>query len=425
MRGGLRGTTANTYVATAGTAATTTTSVTTPAPAKSALTITVDGTDTGKSGPALNFQNSAQGVVANLATGQWSPATSFMPLGDSITYGWSAQDAVNQSLTSEGYRGPLWSRFLAGNNLIDMVGDQSNGPPILLDRQDAGYPGERTDQFAARLPGLLATQRPNNILLLGGINDLKQGFDPASVGNNIAGMLSTVAATSPTTRVYVALITPASASTASAANIAAANSSIRTAVQNAAASGIKATLVDTSDVTLADIGFDGLHPAPSGYAKLAGDFYNAITATQPIVAGTPGGTANAISGSVVSLVGGSGNNLLIGDARANFLTAGSANDILEGGGGDDVLTGGAGQDEFVFTAAAGLVTVNNFNPSKGDYLDWDNIPGITSTSSVAARATQVSGSTLVDLTSAVAGLKVKLVNYTGDLSHSLFGPPVG
>jgi VCBS repeat-containing protein len=419
------GTTANTYVATAGTAATTTTSVTTPAPAKSALTITVDGTDTGKSGPALNFQNSAQGIVANLATGQWSPSTSYMPLGDSITYGWSAQDAIDQSRTSEGYRGPLWSRFLAGNDLIDMVGDQSNGPPTLLDPQDAGYPGERTDQFAARLPGLLATQHPNNILLLGGINDLKQGFDPATVASNISGMLSTVAATSPTTRVYVALITPVTASVASAAAVSTANADIRTAVQNAAASGIKATLVDTSDVTLADIGFDGLHPAPSGYAKLAGDFYNAITATQPIVAGTPAGTANAISGSVVSLVGGSGNNLLIGDARANFLTAGSANDILEGGGGDDVLTGAAGQDEFVFTAAAGLVTVNNFNPAKGDYLDWDNIPGIASTSSVAAHATQVSGSTLVDLTSAVAGLKVKLANYTGDLSHSLFGPPVG
>lgn len=419
------GTTANTYVATTGTAATTTANVTTPAPAKSALTITVDGTDTGKSGPALNFQNSAQGVVANLATGRWSPATSFMPLGDSITYGWGAQDAIDQSRTSEGYRGPLWSRFLAGNNLIDMVGDQSNGPPTLLDRQNAGYPGERTDQFAARLPGLLATQRPNNILLLGGINDLKQGVDPATVASNISGILSTVAATSPTTRVYVALITPVAASVASASAVSTTNADIRTAVQNAAASGIKATLVDTSDVTLADIGFDGLHPAPSGYAKLAGDFYNAITATQPIVAGTPAGTSNAISSTVVSLVGGSGNNLLIGDARANFLTAGSANDILEGGGGDDVLTGGAGQDEFVFTAAAGLVTVNNFNPGKGDYLDWYNIPGITSISSVASHATQVSGSTLVDLTSNVAGLKVKLVNYAGDFSNSLFGPPVG
>lgn len=306
-----------------------------------------------------------------------------------------------------------------------MVGDQSNGPPTLLDPLNAGYPGERSDQIAARLPGLLATQRPDDILLLAGTNDLKQGFSAASIAANISGMLSTIASTSPSTQIYVATILPLAANVVSAASLNAANSSITSAVQAAAASGIKVKLVDTSNVTQADISADGVHPLPSGYSKLAQDWYAAITAQQPLSGGTPGGVATTISPTTVNLVGGNGNDLLIGDTRANFITGGAGNDILIGGGGNDVLTGGAGADIFGFTAASGQVTVNDFDPAGGDYLDWIDIPGLSSIANLAGRVTQAGGSTVVDLSSFTPGLGVTLLGYTGDLSHSIFGPPSG
>ncbi len=417
------GTTLTSYVPTTGTAATVATPVTSAAPIGSVLAVSVTGSDVGKAGGALNFQSAMQGVVANLATGQWSNIATALPLGDSITYGWGAQDALNQSFTSEGYRGTLWSDFLANNSKINFVGDQSFGPPTLLDPANGAYPGERTDQIAARLPGLLATQHPSAVLLMAGINDLKQGYTPASVANNIAGMLSTIGSTSPSTHIYVATITPVAATATSAARVASANSAIKTAVQSAIAGGINVTLVDTGNVTSADISSDGVHPGPSGYSKIAQDFYNAMQAQQPVVAGTPGGTATPISSSVASLVGGSGNDLLIGDTRANFITGGAGNDILEGGGGNDVLTGGAGADEFVIGPVAGQSTIADFTPGQGDYLVWDAVPGLNSLASLTGHVTQSGGQTVVDLSSFVPGLRLTLLNYTGDLSHSMFGPP--
>ena len=420
-----QGTSLNSYAPTSGTAVTIATTIISPATIGSALSVSVGGTDAGKAGPALDLQSSTAGVVADLATGQWSNVTTVMPLGDSITYGWGAQDAQNQTFTSEVYRGPLWSQFLAANAKINFVGDESNSPPTLLAPLNAGYPGERTDQIAGRLPGQLATQHPNDILLMAGSNDLKEGVTPASVAANIGGMLSTIAGASPSTQIYVATLTPVIATVTSAANVAAANTDIKAAVQAAAAGGIKVTLVDDSNVILADIPADGVHPAPSGYAKLAQDRYAAITAQQRLADGTPGGAPTAISSSVVNLVGGSGNDLLIGDTRANIITAGAGNDILIGGGGNDVLTGGAGADIFAFTAVPGQVTVNDFNPAQGDHLDWDNIPGLTSVANLTGHVTQSGGATIIDLPSFVPGLGVKLLNYTGDLRHSIIGPPSG
>ncbi len=55
---------------------------------------------------------------------------------------------------------------------------------------------------------------------------------------------------------------------------------------------------------------------------------------------------------VEAALGGSGNDLLIGNAVANLLEGGAGNDILYGGGGGDTLWGGAGADTFVFGAAS-------------------------------------------------------------------------
>ncbi|MDD1014871.1 serralysin family metalloprotease [Pseudomonas rubra] len=55
---------------------------------------------------------------------------------------------------------------------------------------------------------------------------------------------------------------------------------------------------------------------------------------------------------VENAIGGSGNDLLIGNAVANELKGGAGNDIIYGAGGGDKLWGGAGSDTFVFAASS-------------------------------------------------------------------------
>ncbi|NWB93097.1 M10 family metallopeptidase C-terminal domain-containing protein [Pseudomonas agarici] len=70
------------------------------------------------------------------------------------------------------------------------------------------------------------------------------------------------------------------------------------------------------------------------------------------VAGLVGNVSIAKGVAVENAIGGSGHDLLIGNALANEITGGAGNDILYGAGGADLLRGGAGQDTFVFGAVA-------------------------------------------------------------------------
>ena len=329
---------------TSGAPATVTTPVTTPATIGSTLTVAVSGNSTNQPGATLNLQNTTQAVVANLATDQWSTALNVLPLGNSITFGWTAQNDLTQNTLSDGYRGPLWSDFVDNNTLINFVGDQNDGPATLPDTANAGYPGLTTTQIAARLPGLLASQDPNAILLMAGTNDIFAGTSASTIAANILGMLDTVNSFNPAIHVYVATLTPMVNS--HSGNVAPVNTAITNMVAQAQASGLNVSLVSMSNVTTADISSDGVHPNATGYALMAQNFYSAILAQQPISGGTPGGTSNPISSSIFNLVGGSGNDVLIGNSGPNMIYAGSGNDVLEGGGGNDTLVGGSGADQF-------------------------------------------------------------------------------
>ncbi len=61
------------------------------------------------------------------------------------------------------------------------------------------------------------------------------------------------------------------------------------------------------------------------------------------VGGLVGNVSIAQGVTVEAALGGSGNDLLIGNAMANLLEGGAGNDILYGGGGGDTLWGGAGR----------------------------------------------------------------------------------
>ncbi len=52
--------------------------------------------------------------------------------------------------------------------------------------------------------------------------------------------------------------------------------------------------------------------------------------------------------SIEKIIGGSGNDTIIGSGAANELSGGRGSDVLDGRGGKDILTGGEGDDVFVF-----------------------------------------------------------------------------
>lgn len=70
----------------------------------------------------------------------------------------------------------------------------------------------------------------------------------------------------------------------------------------------------------------------------------------------------SLSGSTVSLYGGSGNDVLWAGDGDDVLDGGSDHDRLSGGAGDDVLTGGPGADRFDFTQSAGHDRVTDYDP---------------------------------------------------------------
>ncbi|MFJ4193813.1 M10 family metallopeptidase C-terminal domain-containing protein, partial [Pseudomonas sp. NPDC089534] len=69
------------------------------------------------------------------------------------------------------------------------------------------------------------------------------------------------------------------------------------------------------------------------------------------VGGLVGNVSIAKGVTIENAIGGSGNDLLIGNSVSNELKGGAGNDILYGAGGADKLWGGAGSDIFVFGAS--------------------------------------------------------------------------
>jgi Ca2+-binding RTX toxin-like protein len=65
--------------------------------------------------------------------------------------------------------------------------------------------------------------------------------------------------------------------------------------------------------------------------------------------------------SIEGLIGGRGNDTIIGDANRNYLYGRGGNDTIDGGLGNDSLSGQVGADSFQFTTALGKTNVDTIN----------------------------------------------------------------
>ncbi|MDX9678266.1 serralysin family metalloprotease [Pseudomonas zeae] len=112
------------------------------------------------------------------------------------------------------------------------------------------------------------------------------------------------------------------------------------------------------------------------------------------VGGLVGNVSVAYGVTVENALGGSGNDLLMGNAAANDLVGGAGNDILYGGGGGDTLWGGEGADTFVFGAASDSnMTAPDRIMDFTSGLDKIDLSGIAGFATGAASLNFVSGFT--------------------------------
>jgi Ca2+-binding RTX toxin-like protein len=94
------------------------------------------------------------------------------------------------------------------------------------------------------------------------------------------------------------------------------------------------------------------HDTLIGGAGLDWASYAELTSGQAVTVNLVTGTATGAAGrdslsGVENLLGGAGNDSLVGDALANRLLGGNGDDTLDGGAGADIMLGGNGNDVFI------------------------------------------------------------------------------
>lgn len=200
--------------------------------------------------------------------------TSFLAFGDSLTAGEvAAAVASGQSYTlvvipSASYPTQLAQRL------------RSRYTSQTLQISNAGVPSEWATDGAKRLPGVMASVRPEVLLLLEGGNELSALGIPGI--QQAATAIDTMAKEGRNrgARVFLATLPPPRPSGKNAiplAHVQALNDRIKIT-----AAGENAVLVDLYDALNTNvnlyIGADGLHPTEAGYIRIAETFFAAIQA---------------------------------------------------------------------------------------------------------------------------------------------------
>ena len=273
----------------------------------------------------LAVGGSAAGAVpAALAPGAFAPGavvaagegpTRVMPLGDSITNGYNVPG---------GYRIRLEDSLAASGHRVDFVGSLSNGPTSLADREHEGHSGWQIDPIAANVDRWVTRHRPDVVLLTIGTNDMLINSDVADAPRRLGALIDTIAATAPSTTVFVSTLPPL-ASAAQDERVRAYNAAIPGIVSDKAAQGKRVRLVDVNPALTAGDLADGIHPSAVGYDKMAAVWHAALSsafapgprATLPAGTGLVAGQQlTSPSGAYRAVMQADGNFVVYAGARA-------------------------------------------------------------------------------------------------------------
>jgi Ca2+-binding RTX toxin-like protein len=98
----------------------------------------------------------------------------------------------------------------------------------------------------------------------------------------------------------------------------------------------------------------------------------------------------SLAGETIRIDGGIGNDVIWGSEADETILGGVGDDTIFGGIGTDLLIGGAGADTFQFTRTSTDTTVEDFDPTAGDTLEFFNNGGaVFDPTSLALTATGV------------------------------------
>jgi lysophospholipase L1-like esterase len=228
---------------------------------------------------ASDAANSTRSCTFNVIVAAPAPQltrTTFLAFGDSTTSGEVTVNAVGRD---EGnYRLIVIPAASYPSQLLSLLRARYTTQASALVMTNAGAPTEWAEDGALRLPGVLAANRPQAVLLLEGVNDV------AALGTrgvqNAWRAIDTMAKEirNRGARAFIATLPPPRATGVKAVPVAliqSLNANIRDTAR-----GEGAVLVDVFQALNTDvtryIGTDGLHPTEAGYQKIAETFYEAI-----------------------------------------------------------------------------------------------------------------------------------------------------
>lgn len=214
-----------------------------------------------------------------------------LPLGDSITDGWTV---------AGGYRAQLYSLLSNAGDSFNFVGSSTNNSTAALtaagQQHHEGHSGYRIDQIDGNLTGLVSSDPvddtsngghwfdgghdtghaaiyPDLILLHIGTNDADQGLSAAQMQSSLQSLLTTIRSNRPNAKVIVASLIPRTDNP----NVEAVQVQYNNAVPGiVGAQGPNFHFVDMHSVIQASDLADGIHPNQGGYDKMAVAWANAL-----------------------------------------------------------------------------------------------------------------------------------------------------
>ncbi len=213
-----------------------------------------------------------------------------MPLGDSITYGFSSPSNI-----PGGYRGPMYVDLAqAGYSNIQLVGSvTSNGDPSLPAAANAqeGHPGyliagtgaQATYSLnGANIDNWLAPGNgvnPNLVLLQIGTNEILGQYHVQSAQFELAALVTHILELRPNAEILVSTISPLANPTYNAEATAYNNalSGPNGIIAQLQAQGENVALVNAGgSLAVSDLSNDGIHPSAEGYQKLGAAWAKAV-----------------------------------------------------------------------------------------------------------------------------------------------------
>jgi lysophospholipase L1-like esterase len=207
-------------------------------------------------------------------------ATSFVAFGDSITAGTlsSFDGMFLYDVPSHAY-----------SERLRLALNQYHAPQTFTIVNE-GVPGETASQGERRIGNVLATRRPQALLLLEGVNDMNGGVTAVRAASSVAQMVNIARLYNVT--VLVALM-PQTYEVTTPNGVVHENSATQIVPFNSEIRRLTAGLQNVHVVDLhasfganrSYMGGDGLHPSEAGYQRMAQEFLAAIERVFPVTGG--------------------------------------------------------------------------------------------------------------------------------------------